>query len=500
MRVQARYEWLLRRFPPTGRAELALFLTRRGVSAGRHVALTAALRRVGLSVACHVHGSGGGALLLLHASESTLQGAAERLGERLRLRWAAGGGRAAYTRAAASCFIGYDAAAGAGHGSGASSFSPSIRLSLIERLISDDAVGAGVDLVEEIVEGHLANGGAVPLHDRKLAEWVCGRVGRLWPPSQWTLWPIVDHERFRALREEGQGFLSALMEAHALSSSSLVIDDICFYQGHQTAIYVLFMSFLASQMAPLALIGICVWMARMTARAELDEPHAGRVASSLDVGFALVVSLWATAVLQLWERREARFAVRWGGGHNAPAEDNPRPEFRALKTKANPRGLQVLATGEVVRHYPLARRKAKQMVSAVIFLALMSGVTALMYFCFYVWFETDDLGLESEGEEEIDLSDLSSLRRFLPTAIVFGLVIPILTYAAEALAAWLTDWENYRLQAHHGTSRAYSSLKDLLAGVTHTRRSRGRAAGPANRYQCMRHLHRVLKKKMTLTR
>lgn len=464
---EARYEWLLRRWPPRGRAELALIFTAKGVECGRHFQIAGRLREAGLVVAAPALSHGAGALLLVHAPERALQAAAEGLGERLRLRWAVGGGRAPYTRASARSFIGGGAdgatlgVASASQGGAGdvphSAFSPSIRLSLLERLVTDGDVGAGINLSEEMRAHYIADEGAVPLHDREIADWLCQRVGHLWPPSRWSPWPIVDGERFRKLREQGRGLISALLESHGLASSSLIVDDLCFYSGHQTAIYFLFLSFLCSQIAPLALIGICVWAARLAVRVELgDTPTAARVGSALDISFALMVSLWATAVEHLWERREARFAVRWGGGHKVPAEDNPRHAFYSLKTKANPLGLQVLATGEVVRHYPLWRRKAKQAASALLFVTLAAGLGVLMYWCFHVWFKTDDLGIQrvdEDGnvieEEAIDLRQPASLRRFLPSAIGFGLVLPIVVYAADVLAERLTGWENYRLQAHH---------------------------------------------------
>ena len=143
------------------------------------------------------------------------------------------------------------------------------------------------------------------------------------------------------------------------------LDRIAAYYGETVAFYFAWLEFYTQWLVAPAVAGALLF---------LGQVYAG----SLDVGyvplFSMFMAVWSILFLEMWKRRNAELAQRWGVLHYED-EEVVRPQFVG-KWK------QDAATGALLRVYPTWRRALKYAVTAPIICACLVGIVLLMVFVF----------------------------------------------------------------------------------------------------------------------
>mmetsp|Transcript_18466 Transcript_18466/g.59030 ORF Transcript_18466/g.59030 Transcript_18466/m.59030 type:complete len:398 (+) Transcript_18466:107-1300(+) len=104
------------------------------------------------------------------------------------------------------------------------------------------------------------------------------------------------------------------------SSEPLALDAIRDYWGERTGFLFAWQAFYVQALAPPAVLGLCIWWRRPKGTSVDDD--------SAVPFFSLFSVVWAIFFVQLWRRKQAALAFRWGihDAHTAQAEVK-RPEF-----------------------------------------------------------------------------------------------------------------------------------------------------------------------------
>ena len=94
-------------------------------------------------------------------------------------------------------------------------------------------------------------------------------------------------------------------------------------------------------------------------------------------------------------------------------------------------------TGEKFPIYPMWKRKMKQVVSFLVLLVFNVGLLIMIYWIFKL---QQPFSLKSLREAHLS----RVIATQLPTALGYGLVIPVLVVVYDVLAKSFSEWENYR--------------------------------------------------------
>lgn len=164
-------------------------------------------------------------------------------------------------------------------------------------------------------------------------------------------------------------------------------------------------------------------------------PAAGGLAAHLWGGpavrlaLSVLVSLWTTVFLQVWRRRSARLAMRWGAWHLDEDDliDEPRAGFRG-----EPRLSAV--TGRMEASYPAWKRRVWYALSVPCNAALLAALVLVVWACL----EASDALADNE----------SKVVAMLPT-VVRGASVPLLNALYHRVAEATTRWENHRTERGH---------------------------------------------------
>ena len=143
------------------------------------------------------------------------------------------------------------------------------------------------------------------------------------------------------------------------------LDRIAAYFGEHVAFYFAWLEFYTRWLLIPAAAGVLLFLAQLY-HGSLDIAYAPL--------FSLVMALWSMAFLEMWKRRNAELAQRWGV-LAYEAEEVTRPQFQG-QWKLDTR------TGEVLRVYPRWRRAAKYAVTVPVVLLLILCMLALMMVVF----------------------------------------------------------------------------------------------------------------------
>eukprot|EP00899_Mesostigma_viride_P019075 jgi/Mesvir1/27169/Mv20830-RA.1 len=283
---------------------------------------------------------------------------------------------------------------------GSSVFSAAERQRLLYTRIIHRAHGANLNILRLMKNGIVASDGFFALHDSDWRQRILGKVRRD------RRFPFSDHLG--------------------------VVDDIQFYCGEKTAFYFAFQAFFIRALVAPVLFGSIIYLL------ELMEVFD---VSTLQPVYAILVSLWSTVAIELWERKMMSLRHHWGtqGFHH---QEHPRPQFgwskscldfNETKTRKN------AVTGEDEEYYPLWKFAVKQLLSAVFLGSLIGSLIFLLYWIFAIRFPVDT-------SHPVGL-DKRTLLEYLPVLIVYGLCMPLLNVVYDKIAHRTNEWENWRTAA-----------------------------------------------------
>lgn len=242
-------------------------------------------------------------------------------------------------------------------------------------------------------------------------------------------------------------------------------DAISSYFGNEVAFYYSFINFYACSMLVPAAVGLVLLVMQLSV-SSVDSPMLP--------AFSLFFAIWSSVLLEVWKRRQSSLSWRWGSFDYESEDETPRPEFEGV-VRRDP------LTGEEARVYPPCKRAGKIALSALAWIAILIGFSALIIVFFTKWADyVDSITVISVRQEARGATDrpaaaprradslvsahpfsrfdscaLLSLRpqtgssyvslNTLLVPCLWGVFIPFLDLAFNRLARRLTEWENWRL-------------------------------------------------------
>jgi len=234
------------------------------------------------------------------------------------------------------------------------------------------------------------------------------------------------------------------------------------YYGEQVAFYWAWMDFMTKWFAVPGLVGFIVYVLRTIRGDTIDT-------CDLTPFVGLFVFCWAVLCTRYWERREYELSYRWGtiAGESVIGKRNG---FRG-KMRRSP------VTGLKERYYPKSKRIAKCILSGIITLILLVGVSVVMIISLNVqgyvtsadnkhwediWGYTKHplyLPYFAKMADEGAIFDANCIWKCFLPVILRALVVNIINQQYSKLARTLTEWENHETIAGHQNSLV---LKRLL--------------------------------------
>lgn len=200
------------------------------------------------------------------------------------------------------------------------------------------------------------------------------------------------------------------------------LDDIRHYYGEGQALYFGFLEYFTFALVPMALIGVPYYL--------FDWENYDKY-----IVFAGFNVIWCTVILELWKRRSASLAYRWGTLCMKKAFEEPRPGFHG-----------VLGLNPVTRReepiYPTSKRHLR------IYLVSLPFVLLCLYLSLYVmmiYFQMEGWALSVYDE---DPTFWTEILLFIPS-IIYAVVIEAMNLIYRYAAEFLTNWENHRLESSY---------------------------------------------------
>ena len=310
------------------------FSSRRRLEAGRanSAVLVERLRSAGLEVRVDSLRLGGRVLLRLSASCERLEEEAERMKMKLRLK--AGGWRK-FDRSCRVDFV--------GSGDSVDFFRSCERQQIVDHIVRSKQSDGGAGLDDRY---------ASLIHDR----FPLHMHARLLALQPWlNFWTFNDPS-------SPPSTLTARLQP-LLRLFTQPLSAVAAYYGEAVAFYFAFLGFYTAWLCVPTVFGVVLFVAQL-AHTSLDSP--------LVPFFCLLMSLWASVLIEQWRRREAVLANEWGTWQmDLHGEEVTRPEYRGQMQRHE-------ITGEIVRVYPLRKRLKKLLLSFALCFVLVAAFSTLI--------------------------------------------------------------------------------------------------------------------------
>eukprot|EP01137_Pigoraptor_chileana_P028268 Opistho-2@11958 len=199
------------------------------------------------------------------------------------------------------------------------------------------------------------------------------------------------------------------------------------YFGEGVALYFAWMDTYCMWLTFPAAVGVLVWL--------IDS--ANMDTSVIMPTYAALVIVWAALFLRFWERASATYAHTWN-----TRETKEKADLVRLAFYGEPRKSPVTGAEEV--HFPLWKRRVRQLCSGAITLMMLTVALGVMFVLLNLQ------GLSEPGAFGYihPLDGLSGRLHFVPSLLHVVLVL-ILNRIYRGVAMHLTEWENYRTVSEH---------------------------------------------------
>ncbi|KAL5004591.1 hypothetical protein ScPMuIL_018047 [Solemya velum] len=200
------------------------------------------------------------------------------------------------------------------------------------------------------------------------------------------------------------------------------LDDVCEYFGVKIAMYFAYLGHYTLALCLPAFLGAILWI--------LERANQ-RVVDFGSICFTLVNIVWATLYLEDWKRKSSEKAYKWG---TLDKQDellrDPRPLFTGNLRKSP-------VTGHLEPYYPAWKRSLfRYFISIPVIFLCLCVVFVVMLLIFQLQEFVNDV-IESEGYPQFG--------KYLPK-ILLAIVIAIMDELYKAIAIWLNNMENYRME------------------------------------------------------
>ncbi|XP_071958199.1 anoctamin-10-like [Antedon mediterranea] len=224
------------------------------------------------------------------------------------------------------------------------------------------------------------------------------------------------------------GELDELSQAWYQSLKNIVKqphDMIRRYFGETVAIYFKFLGFYTRMLVFPAVFGIIYYF------------FGGQRRASHSYGlFAIFNLVWTTCFLEIWKRKSAETAFRWGTYGMVKFEE-ARPSYTG-EVWINP------VTKREEPHYPKWKRSLKKYaVSCPIIILCLVGAFWMMLMSFH---------FEKVVLKHYDITTTEGKVMIQVPSIVYSILIVICNKLYRKLARFLNDWENHRLESSYANN------------------------------------------------
>jgi len=232
------------------------------------------------------------------------------------------------------------------------------------------------------------------------------------------------------------------------SSEPLALDAIRDYWGERTGFLFAWQAFYVQALAPPAALGLFIWWRRPKGTSVDDD-------SAVPV-FSLFSVVWAIFFVQLWRRKQAALAFRWGvhDAHTAQAEVR-RPEFVGREVVSEITGEVELVEGRGSRALRYAASLCVSLACLIVPLAYMFVSLNLQGYISPAARHVLGVRVYHEALSAFAapgaVFDPEAWTGMLP-AVLHAAVIFLLNKAYRHVAEALTDLENHRTQEAHDNS------------------------------------------------
>jgi Calcium-activated chloride channel len=196
------------------------------------------------------------------------------------------------------------------------------------------------------------------------------------------------------------------------------LNDIRGYFGEKVAFYFGFLAFYNRMLIIPAIFGILQFVWQL-----LDK----KIDTDGMIGYAALVCIWATAFLEMWKRREAKYRLRWGMSRFEETEQ-PRPEFKG-------EWLPSPITGQLEEQFPWFRKLMRIVLSQSVVWTMIIVVIGSLVGVFVL---RDVLGDDSTATQI--------------TAVANAVIILILNSVYGWVSRALNDYENHRTDSEYENS------------------------------------------------
>ncbi|XP_077966240.1 anoctamin-10-like [Styela clava] len=200
-------------------------------------------------------------------------------------------------------------------------------------------------------------------------------------------------------------------------------DEIHSYFGDSITMYFSFLGYYTKALIPLVVFALPFY---------LTSSYWGQVESYS--GYAMLNLIWASVFLELWKRKSAELAYKFGTFQKREWEE-PRGSYRG------PLGINPI-TGKQEPSYPDWKRKLRIcfITGPIITLCIMSAVSLMFYY--FSWDAYFAAKYDKVG------TIMSKLLRNIPS-IVYSVLVLAANLFYRKLAEYLTDRENHRLESSY---------------------------------------------------
>ena len=233
------------------------------------------------------------------------------------------------------------------------------------------------------------------------------------------------------------------------------VDDIREYLGEKTALYFAFIGHYSTWCLGISIPGIIFFFQLLATAYSFD----GKKALGLP-GFAIMVSIWATLMLEYWKRQEGVKRLEWGM-IGFEAEELNRPEFEGTLQKSLVDGSSELYFSPDQRFKRVAASLSVVCVMILLVIAAVAAVFAFRYLA-----ENEYLGEFFVSTGAMIASGLNAGQ------------IAVMNVVYREIAIVLTDVENHRTQTEYEDAliakifmfqfvNSYASFYYLAFGMKH---------------------------------
>lgn len=210
------------------------------------------------------------------------------------------------------------------------------------------------------------------------------------------------------------------------------VNNVRDYVGDRLALYFAFVHHFTSACAVSAFVGVATTFVMYLEASVIDRPRAK---SRMLPFFSAFQCVWAITLLEVWKRKEARLAMRWGT--LGLAETVPdRPGFRGPLRPS-------LVNGLPEAFYPSSRRRRHACLAFFVVALLIVVLIVVNVLIIYTRVALTTIFARSNSVE------LAARYASVIASVLNTIAIQVMNFLFQYVARFFNTWENHRTDVEH---------------------------------------------------